>query len=145
MVSSGLTVPWCCVLTKSGSGLLATSPANSRSGQISLLQATGRPGTAVQWGAWGGGGMAQRVPGFVGRMERQGLGLLPPETGLAVLGAVLAAATAPALVHPPPQPVIIGKHAIIDATRKHLHRVIALPVSTCASLIRLEKPQALQR
>ena len=27
----------------------------------------------MQWGAWGGGGMAARVPGFVARMERQGV------------------------------------------------------------------------
>ena len=72
-------------------------------------QAAGRPGTAVQWGAWGGGGMAARVPGFVPRMERQGLGLLPPEAGLSLLAAVLASAAAPAGVRPPPQPVVIGE------------------------------------
>lgn len=61
------------------------------------MQATGRPATAVQWGAWGGaGGMAARTPGFVARMERQGLGLLEPGAGLAVLATVLANAAAPA-------------------------------------------------
>lgn len=73
------------------------------------LQAAGRPATSVQWGAWGGGGMAQRVPGFVARMERQGLGLLQPEAGLAVLASVLGAAVSPLHTSAPLQPVITGE------------------------------------
>ena len=38
-------------------------------------QGQGRPGFAVQWGSWGGGGMAVRSAGFVQRMERMGLGI----------------------------------------------------------------------
>ncbi len=71
------------------------------------MQAAGRPATAVQWGAWGGGGMAARVPGFAARMERTGLGLLPPEAGLSVLAAVLAGAAAPVRGRLQ-QPVVIG-------------------------------------
>ena len=74
-----------------------------------MSQAAGRPATAVQWGAWGGaGGMAARTPGFVGRMERQGLGLLEPGAGLAVLATVLSGAAAPAagLL---PQAVTVGE------------------------------------
>lgn len=73
-----------------------------------LLQASGIPGTAVQWGAWGGsGGMAERTPGFVKRMERQGLGILQPEVGVSLLARVLASAAAPA-VSPALPPVIVG-------------------------------------
>lgn len=35
----------------------------------------GRTGFAVQWGNWGGGGMAVRNKGFIERMERMGLGI----------------------------------------------------------------------
>ncbi len=38
-------------------------------------QGRGRPGVAVQWGNWGGGGMAVRNKGFIERMERMGLGI----------------------------------------------------------------------
>lgn len=73
-----------------------------------MLQASGVPGTAVQWGAWGGkGGMADRTPGFVPRMERQGLGILPPEVGVSLLAAVLAATATPVSRHLL-QPVIVG-------------------------------------
>lgn len=76
---------------------------------IQCVQAAGQPATAVQWGAWGGaGGMAARTPGFVGRMERQGLGLLAPEAGLAVLAAVLGGAAGPAAGQLP-QAVTIGE------------------------------------
>ena len=39
------------------------------------LQGQGRVGLAVQWGNWGGGGMAVRNKGFIERMERMGLGI----------------------------------------------------------------------
>lgn len=38
-------------------------------------QGQGLPGLAVQWGSWGGSGMAVRSAGFVQRMERMGLGI----------------------------------------------------------------------
>lgn len=64
----------------------------------SWAQGGGRPGSSVQWGAWGGGGgMAAQVTGFMERMARIGLGVLPPATGLAVLANVLQAAWAPRL------------------------------------------------
>lgn len=73
-----------------------------------MWQASGIPGTAVQWGAWGGsGGMADRTPGFVPRMERQGLGILPPEVGISLLASVLACAAGPS-TRTTLQPVIVG-------------------------------------
>lgn len=42
---------------------------------LCCLQGQGRPGLAVQWGNWGGGGMAVRNKGFIERMERMGLGI----------------------------------------------------------------------
>ena len=44
----------------------------------STLQGQGRVGLAVQWGNWGGGGMAVRNKGFIERMERMGLGIGAP-------------------------------------------------------------------
>lgn len=41
----------------------------------------GRTGFAVQWGNWGGGGMAVRNKGFIERMERMGLGIGMIERG----------------------------------------------------------------
>ena len=62
----------------------------------------------MQWGAWGGsGGMADRTPGFVTRMERQGLGILQPEVGVSLLARVLASAATPA-AGPVMPPVIVG-------------------------------------
>ena len=63
---------------------------------MSRMQAAGRPGSAVQWGAWGGAGMALRVPGFMERMARLGLGVLQPPAGLAALAQVLRGVWRPA-------------------------------------------------
>ena len=69
------------------------------------MQAAGQPGVAVQWGAWGGAGMALRVPGFLERMSRRGLGALHPAAGLAALWQALRSA-----VGPPERaaPVLVG-------------------------------------
>ena len=73
-------------------------------------QAAGQPGSAVQWGAWGGAGMAARVPGFLQRVARRGLGVLRPAAGLAVLEQALAAAgrPRPGSAHPALPPVLVG-------------------------------------
>ena len=60
-----------------------------------MAQGQGVPGTAVQWGAWGGSGMAVRTPGFMERMARMGLGIVQPYQGVAVLAQLLQAAWAP--------------------------------------------------
>lgn len=53
------------------------------------------PGTAVQWGAWGGSGMAVRTPGFMERMARMGLGIVQPLRGVAVLAQLVQGAWRP--------------------------------------------------
>ena len=58
-------------------------------GWAATRQAAGVPGASVQWGAWGGGGMAAES-GIEGRMQRMGIGVLSPAQGLAGLAAVLA-------------------------------------------------------
>ena len=73
-----------------------------------VVQASGRATSSVQWGAWGGSGMATRVHGFMDRMARMGLGVLQPAQGLAVIGRVLAAAACPFASPPPLSPVIVG-------------------------------------
>lgn len=60
----------------------------------------------MQWGAWGGGGMAVQVAGFMERMARMGLGVLPPPRGLAALARALKMAWSPCLTQGPP--VTIG-------------------------------------
>jgi hypothetical protein len=62
---------------------------------------TGQPCSAVQWGAWGGVGMVAGSAAVLSRMERAGLGMLTPATGLAALAGVLHQRGAPALVKPP--------------------------------------------
>ena len=71
-------------------------------------QASGRATSSVQWGAWGGSGMATRVRGFMDRMARMGLGVLQPAQGLGVIGRVLAAAASPLQTQPPRSPVLVG-------------------------------------
>ena len=75
-----------------------------------VIQASGRAASSVQWGAWGGSGMATRVRGFMDRMARMGLGVLPPAQGLAVIGRVLAAAATPFQSPPPLNPVLVGAY-----------------------------------
>lgn len=70
------------------------------------MQGAGRPGSAVQWGAWGGAGMALRVPGFMERMARLGLGVLQPPAGLAVLAQVLRGAWRPSATQ---RAVVLGE------------------------------------
>ena len=62
---------------------------------ICCLQGRGVPGTAVQWGAWGGSGMAVRTPGFMERMARMGLGTVQPFHGVSVLAQLLQGAWRP--------------------------------------------------
>ena len=59
------------------------------------LQAAGQVSTSVQWGAWGGSGMAVRTPGFMERMAKYGLGIVEPYVGIAVLAKVMGYAWAP--------------------------------------------------
>lgn len=49
----------------------------------------GTCGLSVQWAAWAKGGMATRNSSTAARMERSGLGMLPPERGLAALSGLL--------------------------------------------------------
>jgi hypothetical protein len=72
------------------------------------VQASGRAASSVQWGAWGGSGMATRVAGFMDRMAHIGLGVLQPAQGLAVVARVLAAASRPSATLPPLGPVLVG-------------------------------------
>jgi hypothetical protein len=58
-------------------------------------QAGGAPGVSVQWGAWGGGGMAAES-GVEARMERMGVGVLSPDQGMCALEAMLSARRSPA-------------------------------------------------
>ena len=52
-------------------------------------RASGMPMLSVQWGAWGGSGMATRDAGTARRMERLGIGMLQPFDGLMALQAIL--------------------------------------------------------
>ena len=50
----------------------------------------GLAATSVQWGAWGGGGMAASDAALLARLARVGMGAIRPTHGLAALGAILA-------------------------------------------------------
>lgn len=52
-------------------------------------QGFGVPAVAVQWGNWGGGGMAVRNKGFIERMEKMGLGIIDPDLGLNIMARML--------------------------------------------------------
>ena len=51
-------------------------------GMAVSLQTRGRSFFSVQWGNWGGGGMAANDDLFLAMMQRMGLGLIPPAEGL---------------------------------------------------------------
>lgn len=53
----------------------------------------GAPAMSIQWGAWGGGGMAGE-PVLAARLARAGMGALPPPAGLAALAGALAGLSA---------------------------------------------------
>ena len=59
------------------------------------VQVAGQVATSVQWGAWGGSGMAVRTPGFMERMAKYGLGIVEPHVGITVLAQVVSTAWAP--------------------------------------------------
>lgn len=54
----------------------------------------GRSATSMQWGAWGGTGMAV-AHNLLPRIIKSGLGVLPPADGVAALAAVLRQSAAP--------------------------------------------------
>lgn len=53
-------------------------------------QIRGVPIIAVQWGNWGGGGMAVRSAGFISRMKSMGLGIIEPNVGLSTMDRILS-------------------------------------------------------
>ena len=54
--------------------------------ELSLcLGLQGLPASSLQWGAWGGAGMASDVA-LVARLQRSGLRLVTPQLGLHALG-----------------------------------------------------------
>ena len=52
----------------------------------------------MQWGGWGGGGMA--ADGVLARIESLGMGVLAPEEGLRALSAIMSARPAPGALVP---------------------------------------------
>lgn len=97
MTASTLASPLACM--QLFSSLAAFSAAASQGsyaaaneaveGAAGELQERGRPSLCVQWGNWGGGGMAARNPAFIAAMERMGLGTIDPGKGLAAMAALL--------------------------------------------------------
>jgi hypothetical protein len=58
-------------------------------GLAAFWQQQGNTAVSLNWGAWSGGGMALQDEQSVKRMERMGLGMLEPTTGLAALAGVM--------------------------------------------------------
>ena len=57
----------------------------------------GLPGVSLQWGAWGGLGMATQEGPLLSRLARLGMGALQPVQGLATLQHVIQGAPRMAL------------------------------------------------
>lgn len=73
-----------------GGGQATYAAANSAlDAWACAAQGAGRPILSVQWGNWGGGGMAVRNRVYMERMERMGFALLDPALGLAVMSGLL--------------------------------------------------------
>lgn len=83
------------MLSKSCLCYLGLSDQRRRLTSSTCLQVSGKVTTSIQWGAWGGNGMAVRTPGFMERMARLGLGIVEPYVGVTVLAQVLSIACSP--------------------------------------------------
>ena len=71
-------------------GQIAYSAANASLDSLAEAQSfSGLPARSVQWGPWGGGGMAAEATTMVGRLARRGLGLLSPEDGIQAVERLL--------------------------------------------------------
>lgn len=66
---------------------------------LCLIQGLGA--ASLQWGAWGGSGMAAGEGPVLARLARLGLGAIQPSHGLTVLQRVLQSVTAPHLAGAP--------------------------------------------
>ena len=72
-------------------GQLQYSAANSvLDGLAASWKRQGRIGTSINWGAWSGGGMASKDPGTAGRLEKLGLGMVSPSSGLQALSVLMS-------------------------------------------------------
>ena len=72
------------------------------------MQGSGQAAVSVQWGAWGGSGMAM-WPGFKERMARLGLGIVQPAVGLSIIARLLAGLQDVATASTSPTPVTVGE------------------------------------
>ena len=72
-------------------GQLQYSAANSvLDGLASSWKRQGRVGTSINWGAWSGGGMASKDAGTAARLEKLGLGMVSPSSGLQALNVLMS-------------------------------------------------------
>ena len=88
---SGPEVLFSSVASLMGSaGQLNYASANSLlDGMSAALRQRGTQSLSVQWGAWAGGGMAAQDRSVVLRVERLGMGMVTPVSGISALEAML--------------------------------------------------------
>ncbi|MEJ2870701.1 SDR family NAD(P)-dependent oxidoreductase [Actinomycetospora sp. OC33-EN08] len=83
-------------LGNAGQGVYAAANA-ALDALVARRHADGERGTAIAWGAWGGGGLAEAVAGDGARLAR-GVGLMDPEPALDALEVVLGSSEPHAVV-----------------------------------------------
>ncbi|MBZ0276126.1 MAG: SDR family NAD(P)-dependent oxidoreductase, partial [Anaerolineae bacterium] len=97
-------------------------------------RASGLPGLSINWGAWGEIGAAVER-GVQGRAAAQGIGIIPPDDGLAILGRLLVDAPAQVGVSPVDWPVFLIQFdapffaEFAQASRTHQTQSTAAPAA----------------
>jgi acyl transferase domain-containing protein/NADPH:quinone reductase-like Zn-dependent oxidoreductase/acyl carrier protein len=93
------------VLFSSVASLLGSPGQTNYSAANSLLdslagaaQVYGVAATSVQWGAWAGAGMAAHDASTAVRVERLGMGMVQPVSGLQVMQSILTSSSAPSII-----------------------------------------------
>jgi len=97
------------------------------------LQAQGVAAISVQWGAWAGAGMAAQDAQTAARVERMGMAMIQPQSGLAALAAALQLTAAPLgqLASAPTLSAVPFLWDRMDARFRQLQQAVPLLFSEC--------------
>lgn len=90
----------------------------------------------MQWGPWGGVGMASD-PGLQAKLERVGMGIIHPASGLAALASVLSqmGITGNLVLAQDLKTYDTVQKAFLEFRQSHARHILKSPIPTCLSVI----------
>ena len=80
------------LILSSGAHITAAVRGNGRHFELAVTFLQGLPGVSLQWGAWGGSGMAAQDGPLLARLARLGMGAIQPVQGLRTLQHIVQGA-----------------------------------------------------